>query len=75
MSFTDESLNRPTSWSWSFGDGFVSSEQDPVHIYKGPGNYTVSLTVMNANGHDTTSETITIEATPTPIAGYIPLLQ
>jgi len=75
VSFLDESLNSPTSWSWSFGDGVVSSEKDPLHIYASPGNYTVSLAVTNANGRDTVSEElmVAVSATPTPVAGYIPL--
>jgi PKD repeat protein len=73
VSFSDESLNGPTSWSWSFGDGVVSTQQNPVHIYKSPGDYTVTLTATNANGQSTSSETITLQATPTFVAGYVPL--
>lgn len=71
--FGDESLNGPTSWSWSFGDGVVSTQQNPIHIYKSPGDYTVTLTVTNANGQSTSSQTITLQATPTFVAGYVPL--
>jgi len=36
-------------WSWDFGDGSPSSQQNPYHIYEQPGLYTVCLTVSSAN--------------------------
>ncbi|MDX1910021.1 MAG: PKD domain-containing protein [Saprospiraceae bacterium] len=33
------------SWSWNFGDGNSSNEQNPYHIYDQPGIYTVTLTI------------------------------
>jgi len=35
---------------WNFGDGVVSSEQNPTHTFKCPSNYTVSLTVVDNDG-------------------------
>jgi hypothetical protein len=43
--FTGESTGSVTSWSWDFGDGGTSVEQNPTHIYTVPGNYTVRLSV------------------------------
>jgi len=51
--FIDKSLNNPTNWTWDFGDGETSAEQNPVHIYTADGLYTVSLTARNAFGEDT----------------------
>jgi len=31
---------------WEFGDGAVSDEQNPVHVYKTPGTYDVKLTLF-----------------------------
>lgn len=47
VQFTDTSMNfaNITSWSWQFGDGANSTEQNPEHTYI-EGNYTVSLTVV-----------------------------
>jgi PKD repeat protein len=53
MRFVDISQNSPTSWSWNFGDGATSTEQNPKHIYSTDGTYTVSLTVKNKFGEDT----------------------
>ncbi|MDZ7777706.1 MAG: PKD domain-containing protein [Bacteroidales bacterium] len=30
IEFTDQSTNNPTSWSWDFGDGSTSSQQNPT---------------------------------------------
>lgn len=35
------------SWTWNFGDGTTSTEQNPSHIYDKPGVYLVSLTVKD----------------------------
>ena len=53
VTFTDLSTNAPTSWSWNFGDGQTSTSQHPVNVYGSAGDYTVSLTVSNADGSDT----------------------
>ena len=37
----------PYTYLWDFGDGCSSTNQSPTHIYDSPGNYTVSLTVMD----------------------------
>ena len=54
VQFRDRSTGPPTNWSWSFGDGGMSTEQDPVHAYPGPGTYTVTLQVSNDAGSSTT---------------------
>lgn len=38
------------SWSWNFGDGQTSSEQNPSHTYSGAGTYSVTLTVHDSSG-------------------------
>jgi len=56
VQFTDLSTGGPGSWSWSFGDGTTSTEQNPVHTYSAPGTYNVLLTVTNSAGTDTTTK-------------------
>jgi PKD repeat protein len=60
VQFTD--LSEPngepiTSWAWTFGDGGTSTLQNPTHTYMATSQpfsqYTVSLTVTNANGTST----------------------
>jgi PKD repeat protein len=53
VAFTDLSTGSPTSWLWSFGDGNLSAEQNPTHVYGFPGSYTVNLKATNAGGFDT----------------------
>lgn len=50
VSFTDLSTGNPVFWSWSFGDGGTSTEKNPVHMYRTPGTYTVSLSAYNEGG-------------------------
>lgn len=56
------------SWAWSFGDGGTSTEQDPVHLYTEPGYHSVTLTVTNANGSATQTETDYIHVLPVTLA-------
>ncbi|WP_281085505.1 DUF2341 domain-containing protein [Methanosarcina acetivorans] len=53
IQFTDKSFNFPTEWTWDFGDGTTSPEQNPVHTYAADGNYTITLTATNEYGTDT----------------------
>ena len=52
VTFTDQSINVPESWSWDFGDGDTtgSTLQNPVHTYTKPGIYTVTLSATNGLG-------------------------
>ncbi len=43
--FEDLSFGNPTAWSWDFGDGTTSTEQNPVHIYADTGIYEVTLNI------------------------------
>jgi len=44
---SDQTVGDPVSWYWQFGDGTVSTEQNPEHLYTIPGTYTVSLRAYN----------------------------
>ncbi|HNV94849.1 MAG TPA: PKD domain-containing protein [Bacteroidales bacterium] len=37
------------SYSWDFGDGYTSNEENPEHVYLGSGTYTPCLTVVFDN--------------------------
>ncbi|HOU98813.1 MAG TPA: PKD domain-containing protein [Bacteroidales bacterium] len=63
VSFTDTSSVNPiltlNNWTWNFGDGNTSINQNPSHIYASAGQYTVQLIVgTSANCKDTISQTI-----------------
>lgn len=74
VTFTDLSTSSATinSWSWDFGDGLTSTEQNPVHTYNNQGTYSVTLTVSGSAGSDTEIKTdyITTEY-PEPTAEFI----
>ncbi|MCW4034587.1 MAG: PKD domain-containing protein, partial [Candidatus Bathyarchaeota archaeon] len=42
------------SWSWDFGDGTTSHDQNPSHTYEEAGTYTVTLTVIDDLGAQNT---------------------
>jgi PKD repeat protein len=51
FNFTDGSTGTPASWDWNWGDGTAhGTTQNPSHGYISNGNYTVTLTVTDANG-------------------------
>jgi PKD repeat protein len=41
----------PYNYQWDFGDGDTSTEQSPMHSYKDPGSYHVSLKVTDDKGY------------------------
>ena len=49
VQFTNLSDQTPANglWHWDFGDGNTSTEQNPIHVYFAPGEYTVSLTLAD----------------------------
>jgi len=51
VQFTDNSTggagNTLTSWFWDFGDGTISTEQNPSHSYTTGGSFSVTLKATN----------------------------
>ncbi len=73
VSFTDQSVNTPVSWSWAFGDGGISTSQNPTHQYNNAGTYSVTLTATNSFGSDTETKNnyITVSASGSaPVTGF-----
>lgn len=53
VKFTDQSSDFDgtiVSWSWNFGDGGSSNEQNPTHRYRLPGTYPGTLEVTDNDG-------------------------
>ncbi len=53
--FTNSSTGA-VSYEWSFGDGNMSTEESPTHVYATASTYTVTLTATNESGLSTTLE-------------------
>jgi outer membrane protein OmpA-like peptidoglycan-associated protein len=72
----------PYAYSWDFGEGGSSSEQNPVHTYNDPGNYTARLTVTDSKGNRSRERTTSVAvacpalacaAAAEPTSGMVPL--
>ena len=55
IQFSDLSTTPPgagsiVSWSWDFGDGSSSNQQNPSHTYTSTGFYNVSLVITSSTG-------------------------
>jgi PKD repeat protein len=70
VQFIDSSITcgvSITEWSWDFGDGTSSTDQEPLHSYDSNGSYIVKLKVKDNTGTTITrSKTIVIN-TLTPV--------
>ncbi|PWB70390.1 hypothetical protein C3F09_09150 [candidate division GN15 bacterium] len=83
VTFTDESIpTQPiTDYLWNFGDGYTSTEQNPLHTYEAVGIFPVTLTISSGVGTDslkktnyiTTQEQLTAEFIGLPTVGKPPL--
>ncbi|QLH44602.1 MAG: PKD domain-containing protein [Bacteroidota bacterium] len=59
ITLTDSTQNS-TAWSWDFGDGNQSTNQNPVYTYSTSGNFTITLIVTGPCGNDTITKAIGI---------------
>ncbi len=77
--FLDQSSGNPTAWSWDFGDGNTSTQQNPSHTYTTSGVYTVQLTATNQFGSHTETKTnyitVNLSAQTPVVASCTPMTQ
>ncbi len=66
VQFADASSGNPVQWNWNLGNGTTSTQQNPSTTYILPGYYTVSLTVSDGQGSNTTTKTNYIHVTSSP---------
>jgi PKD repeat protein len=74
VQFIDTSTNSPASWTWSFGDGGTSTEQNPSHEYTSAGSYSVTLIATNSAGSDTVTKAgyiTALKSTTAPAAAFV----
>jgi PKD repeat protein len=66
-SFSGNSTSNISNWLWDFGDGGMSVDQNPLHVYTSAGTYTVSLWVGDTNNcFNSTSQTVVVNPMPLP---------
>jgi PKD repeat protein len=51
----------PYTWSWDFGDGGTSTEQNPSYTYETGGEYTATMTVTDSEQHTCSQQVTPIE--------------
>jgi len=59
-----------SSYSWKFGDGSTSNQENPTHIYSEYGTYTVELTATGEGGTNSVSKAISV-VHPVPVADFL----
>lgn len=61
-------------WRWYFGDGKVSTERNPTHVYRDVGTYTVTLTAVTFDKMDMISKKQLVSVTAgVPASGVFSL--
>ena len=68
VQFNDQSINA-SSYSWNFGTGETSQEQNPVYEFKEAGRYMVSLSTQN-HGSQATVSRMMVEVLASPVADF-----
>lgn len=68
VQFNELSPEIPLSRIWDFGDGETSTEKNPFHCFRFPGQYTISLTDVfpNVTEKEVKENYITAHAIPNP---------
>lgn len=66
LTFTDESYNAASGWTWTFNGGSPASSttQNPTITYNTPGTYTVVLTATDGTNSNTLTQTNYITVLP-----------
>jgi PKD repeat protein len=69
VTFTNEST-AGSSYSWDFGDGATSMDENPIHNYTSSGIYIVTLETSNPEcGTNTVSDTVSVILEPQALIG------
>lgn len=63
INFLNTSVNA-SSYLWNFGDGGISTLENPTHQYTHPGTYLLKLKVTGPGGTDSVCKLMTLDALP-----------
>lgn len=76
VTFTDRSsttYGSIDSWAWDFGDGAVSGNQHPTHLFRDGGSYAVTLYATNTKGcSDSRTKNVTVHPMPEAAFSFTP---
>lgn len=77
VKFTDQSVNSPTSWLWSFPGGIpsVSTEKDPSVTYPTEGVYDASLSATGTSGTLQLQKNGFIRVSNQPVSASLKVMQ
>ncbi|MDX2138338.1 MAG: PKD domain-containing protein [Chloroflexota bacterium] len=64
VQFVDQSSGIPTGWTWDFGDGGTSTQQNPQYTFFTPGVYVTTLTATNSGGSSQAQRNIYVNNPP-----------
>lgn len=70
VNFLEKTTNT-TNFIWHFGDGQISNNPNPTHIYTKPGTYLVDLVALGAGGCSDVAALTTITVSDTTFGGFI----
>jgi len=73
INFTDLSYDSDGSiinWTWNFGDGAISYEENPQHQYSDDGTYNVTLVVTDDDGATATITKQIVVSNVPPVANF-----
>ena len=51
-------------WSWNFGDGQITDQRNPIHVFEKPGVYPVQLFVNDSCAYDTATVMVRVLGAP-----------
>jgi PKD repeat protein len=73
--------SSPYTYLWDFGDGTTSTSANPTHVYAEAGGYLVTLTVTDAQAHESIatsrveiSNPMSVTLTAAPVIGSEPIV-
>lgn len=67
VAFTNTSTGDYHTTHWDFGDGDMTNDENPVHVFQMPGIYTVTLSVLGPLGLSTATATIEVLQKPAEV--------
>jgi PKD repeat protein len=59
-----------SSYSWQFGDGGTSTQQNPAYVYNNAGTYTVTLTIVSPAGCSSSFALQAADVFANPVAAF-----